>query len=124
MSRIIKCEHCNVEFEAKRSDAKYCSKSCCKRGCYQKNFEKAKEYKIQWDAKNKEKNKISCAKWYTKNKEKNKIRATTWAKENPERHKAAKRKSFYKQLGYPEELLEIKELQYQIKKEIKNQLKD
>ena len=123
MSRIIKCEYCGVEFEAKRSDAKYCSKSCCKRAYYQKNLEKAKEYTIRWYANNKEKNKIWCAKWYANNKEKSKIQTTMWVKENSEKYKAIKRKACYKHLGYPEELLEIKELQYQIKKEIKNQLK-
>lgn len=132
MSRIIKCECCSVEFEAKTYNAKYCSKSCWRRDYCQKNFEKIKKYKSQWDAKwyadnnNREKNKIACAKWFAdnNNKEKNKITCAKWRKQNLEKYRAIKRKTAYKQLGYSEELLEIKELQYQIKKEIKNQLKD
>ena len=42
---------------------------------------------------------------------------------NKESFQARERKHSYRKLGYPEELLEIKELQYQIKKEIKNQSK-
>lgn len=130
MSRIIKCEHCGVEFEAKTNNAKYCSKSCWRRDYCQKNFEKIKEYKSQWDAKwfadnnNREKNKIANAKWLANNREKNKITCAKWKKQNLEKYRAIKRRQVYRRLGYPEELLEIKELQYQIKKEIKNQPKD
>ena len=50
-----------------------------------------------------------------------------WRAKNPEKFKAivqkCGRRASYRKLGYPEELLEIKEIQYQIKKEIKNQLK-
>lgn len=157
MSRIIKCEHCNVEFEAQRSDTRFCSKKCVHKNWYKNNKKRNQELGKKWIQNNKEKFAAIQKKYKEKNQEKVKTTQKKWAKENcekvreihkkwarenpeaykfkiekwraknPEKFKAivqkCGRRASYRKLGYPEELLEIKELQYQIKKEIKNQLK-
>ena len=160
MSRIIKCECCGVEFEAKTNNAKLCSRKCMYRSWAKKNPEKIKAYKPKFYSKCREKtankmsriikceccgvefeanshntkfcsrnckyqkDKLAHKRWRQANPEKQRIYQKKWTEENLETSAVRKRKTAYKQLGYPEELLEIKELQYQIKKEIKNQLKD
>lgn len=203
MFRIIKCEYCGVEFEAKTDKARFCSKKCVCKNWYQNNKEKHYEAGKQWIENNKEKftaiqkksrekhiervratgkkwreenpEKVTAAwqKWNKENPEKAKAkykrandkrrkilepkkckccgiefqpkRSDTefcstkcisvhnwkensekykalnkkWIAENHERHKANKRKRFYKKLGYSEEFLEVKELQYQLKQAIK-----
>ena len=152
MSKTIKCECCGVEFKAKRSDAKCCSKKCSTKVWKKNNPEKIKEINRRWIKANSEKIKETYRKWiktnpekmetYRKwqkaNPEKAKEINREWIKANPEKVKEKNRKwresnlekakevvrrHHYRRTGYPEELLEIKELQYQIKKEIKNQLK-
>ena len=123
MSKTIKCECCGVEFEAKRSDAKCCSKKCSNKMWQEANSEKVKEVKKKWKEANPEKIKEACRKWKRANSEKAKEACRKWKRANSEKAKEVVRRHRYRQAGYPEELLEIKELQYQIKKEIKNQSK-
>ena len=141
MSRIIKCECCGLEFEAKRIDTKCCSKQCTTKEWRKNNPEKSiasvtkwkkenpekvKAYNNKWKNENLEKALAPVREWRKNNPEKFKEYRIKWNKENPEKVKAnmdkQHRRQTYRRLGYPEELLEIKELQYQIKKEIKNQL--
>jgi hypothetical protein len=163
MSKIIKCEHCGVEFEAKLITAKYCSSKCkdtyrrhkkrnknypdkkcdfcekmfkpkrldsklCSRKCMVKEWREANPEKVAISKKkarekNKEKYEAVNQRWREANPEKVKAYSKKWRDENPETARAKVRGSYYRKEGYPEELLEIKELQYQIKKEIKNQSK-
>jgi hypothetical protein len=46
-----------------------------------------------------------------------------WQEANRKKANEIVRRHRYRKLGYPEELLDVKELQYQIKTEIKNQSK-
>jgi hypothetical protein len=127
MSRIIKCEHCSVEFEVKRCTQKFCSKKCSDTNWRKENPERIKAFHVKSKEKNKEKNreksKAFAKKWYHDNPEKAKARKKESIRKNPEAEWKRHRRACYRKLGYPEELLEIKELQYQIKKEIKNQSK-
>lgn len=123
MSRIIKCARCGVEFEAKRSDTKYCSKKCITEKWNEANRERKLALLAEWRERNKDKQKANFKAWYQGNRENSIAAIAKWGKENSEKVKFYKRKSNFRKRGYPEELLEIQELQYQIKKEIKNQLK-
>jgi hypothetical protein len=148
---IKKCEHCGTEFEVKRSDSKCCSKKCSTKMWKKNNSEKIKEMNRKWREVNSEKIKETyrkwresnpekvkeiCSKWQKANPEKAKEKSRKWHKANPEKVKGFQKKwreanpekanevvrrHHYRQAGYPEELLEIKELQYQIKKEMKKQ---
>jgi len=152
MSRIIKCECCELEFEAKQKNTRFCSKKCIQKNYKRENQEHVKTYQANWLEKNKnyqknyqenyrtdwpEKNKTYHQQWQQKNRERVKFLVQRWQQKNPEKvkfsrqkqhntdkYRMLKREYFYRKLGYPEELLEIKELQYQIKKEIKNQSKN
>ena len=127
MSRTIKCEHCGVEFEAKRITHKFCSKNCVRKNWYHKNKEKHKELTKRYIQNNLDKfrarTRAYAAKYRQENPDKHQAGVSKWKAANPDNAGAIARKTSYRKLGYPEELLEIKELQYQIKKEIKNQLK-
>jgi len=110
---VIKCECCGVQFEAKRARTRFCSSECKDKKYRNENSEKRQAQTVKWKKNNHERVKLMERKSRAKNREKNK-----------ESFQAYDRKHYYKKQGYPEELLEIKELQYQIKKEIKNQSKD
>jgi hypothetical protein len=108
----IKCECCAIEFKAKRARTRFCSPECKDKKYRNENLEKRQAQTLEWKKNNHERVKLMERKSRPKNREKNK-----------ESFQARERKHSYRKLGYPEELLEIKELQYQIKKEIKNQSK-
>ena len=108
---IIKCECCTLEFKANRTRTRFCSPECKDKKYRKENAEKRQAQTVEWKKNNHERVKLMERKSRKKNREKNK-----------ESFQAYDRQHYYKQLGYPKELLEIKELQYQIKKEIKNQL--
>ena len=120
---IKKCKHCNIKFETKRSNTEHCSKKCITEKWNEANKERKLALLAEWRERNKDKQKANFKAWYQGNRENSIAAVAKWGKENPEKVKFYSRKSSLRKLGYPEELLEIKELQYQIKKEIKNQLK-
>ena len=133
---IKKCEYCGEEFEAVRVNKQFCSKKCImqnwnknnkayqkeyQRRWYEANKEKAKACSKKWREVNEEKYKAAGKRWYEANKEKSKIANKEWYQNNKELGREYKRKSNYRRYGYSEEWLEVKELQYQIKQELKKQ---
>lgn len=77
-----RCEQCDIEFEPKRQDSKYCSRKCCKRAENDKNKEaykrRAKEYYV--------KNLVQCKQkrkeYYWENPELFRLKAKEYRKEN------------------------------------------
>lgn len=131
-----KCKQCGEEFEALRKPHKFCSSKCCKKYNYYANLEKKHAYFAAWREENREKvqerykewvaqnpNKVNAsrARYNEKNPEQKKESRNAWRAKDPEKARKIARLSKYKRLGYSAEFAEIKELQYQIKKEIKNQ---
>jgi hypothetical protein len=136
--KTIKCEHCGIETEVSRNTKRFCSGRCQARAQDLNNPEKRKTKRklyygshrdecLTWSKEYRLKNPEIAKKANTKFRENNREKYRAAIKrhyyKDPEESRKKSRKKTYKKLGYPEELLEIKELQYQIKKEIKNQLK-
>jgi endogenous inhibitor of DNA gyrase (YacG/DUF329 family) len=136
--KTIKCEHCGIETEVRRNTKRFCSGRCQARTQDLNNPEKRKTKRklyyeshrdecLTWSKEYRLKNPEIARKANTKfrenNREKYRAAIKRYYDKNPEKNRAKSRKSTYKKLGYPDELLEIKELQYQLKKEIKNQSK-
>ena len=118
MSRIIKCEVCGVDSFAKRSDKKTCSRKCKNKKWKRENPEKDLLHRLKSREKNIDKKRISDRRYRELNSEKLNAYRRRWSRENPEKWNAYSRRRYLLKMGYPEELLEVKELQYQLKKEI------
>lgn len=137
MSNLTKkCKHCGVEFIANRKDKIFCNEKCYAlnynkankqrfseywKRRYEANKEKVKKEKKIYYEVNKEKLNERCRRYYKKTREKRLEYSKHYHEANRDKIIKSSRKLYYERRGYPEELLEIKELEYQIKKEIKNQ---
>lgn len=133
---IKKCEYCGEELEAIRITKKFCSANCGQKKWREVNKEKVQAYEKKRYENHKEKAQARSKKWYEDNGKKTRDRAKKWRENNRERYNtnmqlwrknnkerlsSLSRKSIYRYLGYPEEWIEVKELQYQIKQELKKQ---
>ena len=119
--QIKNCEHCGKEFESIRSSHVFCSKECRMQKWLENNKEKFKVAKKEWRKKNPEKVRALKKRVRDKNPEHYRAKSKEWRAKNPELANIVSRKSKYRRAGYPEEWVEVKELQYQIKQEILKQ---
>lgn len=87
MQVVRKCEECGNEFEARRRDAKYCSRSCGKHAEQKRNIEKYRVRRREYYAQNRESIRERCKAKYRENLELSRAKNREYA----QKHRAEKR---------------------------------